>query len=228
MSFAQGEFTVPDDGEQRRYGIFDKKKIKQQEADQKKVNSVIYGDKKSENQKKVSNKPAIDEKYLVGACPEVNGKVQWEKVFEVPGMSASQMYDKMLAYLKTFVKEKEQTEYSKVAVVNESQKQIGVSVVEWLVFENKPLSLDRTKFCYKLIVSCYDGKCHAVIRNISYIYDEERGGGQFPAEDMISDAQALNKAKNGFQKGGSKKFRTKTIDRKDEIFVRLAQVLDAK
>ena len=153
----------------------------------------------------------VDKKYLEGACPEVNGKVQWEQSFKVQGKSAKQVYDSMLPFLQAFCKSNGMTQLSNVAVVNETDHEIGASVQEWLVFENKPLSLDRTKL--------------VTMRNMSYIYEEERGGGQFPAEDMISDAEALNKAKNGFQKGGVRKFRTKTIDRKDQIFTMIGEHL---
>ena len=167
----------------------------------------------------------VDKKYLEGACPEVNGKVQWEQSFKVQGKSAKQVYDSMLPFLQAFCKSNGMTQLSNVAVVNETDHEIGASVQEWLVFENKPLSLDRTKFNYQLIVRCFDGRCVVTMRNMSYIYEEERGGGQFPAEDMISDAEALNKAKNGFQKGGVRKFRTKTIDRKDQIFTMIGEHL---
>lgn len=160
----------------------------------------------------------IDKKYLEGACPEVNGRVQWERSIPVPRESAKQIYDTMLPFLQAFCKSNGMTDRSNVAVVNEKDYEIGASVQEWIVFENKPLSLDRTKFNYQLIVKCFDGRCLVTMRNMSYIYEEERGGGQFPAEDMISDAEALNKAKNGFQKGGARKFRTKTIDRKNQVF----------
>ena len=167
----------------------------------------------------------VDKKYLEGACPEVNGKVQWEQSFKVQGKSAKQVYDSMLPFLQAFCKSNGMTQLSNVAVVNETDHEIGASVQEWLVFENKPLSLDRTKFNYQLIVRCFDGRCVVTMRNMSYIYEEERGGGQFPAEDMISDAEALNKAQNGFQKGGVRKFRTKTIDRKDQIFTMIGEHL---
>jgi hypothetical protein len=42
---------------------------------------------------------------------------------------------------------------------------------------------------------------------------------------MISDAQAINKKGDGFQKGGSEKFRTKTIDAKDALFNRIEETL---
>ncbi len=167
----------------------------------------------------------INPKYLAGACPEVNGKIQWEQSFNVPGKSAQQIYDIMLPFLQSFCKGKEMTNLSNVSVVNEKDHTIGARVQEWMVFENKPLSLDQTKFNYQLLAYCSDGKCTVTMRSLSYIYEEERGGGQFPAEDMISDKEALNKKKDGFQRGGSKKFRTKTIDRKDQIFAAIAEAL---
>jgi len=170
----------------------------------------------------------IDQKYLVGACPEVNGKVQWDKAIDVPGKSAQQIYDSMLTFLKAFCKSNGMTERSNVAVVNETDHEIGASLQEYLVFERKPLSLDQAKFSYQLVVRCYDGRCTLSMRNMSYTYEEDRGGGSFPAEDMISDAEALNKAKTGFQKGGVRKFRTKTIDRKDQVFKTIEDYITGK
>ncbi len=167
----------------------------------------------------------IDAKYLQGACPEVNGHIQWEQSYTVEGKSAKRIYDGMLTFMKAFCKSNGMTELSNVSVVNAEDYEIGAVLQEWLVFENRPLSLDRTKFNYQLIVKCFDGRCVVTMRNMSYIYEEDRGGGLFPAEDMISDAEALNKAKDGFQKGGAKKFRTKTIDRKDQIFLTIGEYL---
>lgn len=216
-------------GEGSRPGLFDRKK-KQQQADAAAVNRALYGDNSGKTQtsgqgKVKEDKKAIDEKYLAGACPEVNGKVQWETTINVPGASAQQVYDRALAFMKLFVKEKEHTMFSNVSLADDKDLKIGVRVQEWLVFENRPLSLDRTKFNYTLAITCHEGKCHVVMRNMSYVYEEERGGGQMPAEDMLCDREALNKTKDGFQKGGHKKFRTKTIDRKDMIFSRIEDML---
>lgn len=170
----------------------------------------------------------IDAKYLAGACPEVNGKIQWEQSFDVKGKSAKQIYDTMLPFLQAFCRSNGMTDKSNVSLVNETDHEIGASIQEWLVFENKPLSLDRTKFNYKLIVRCFDGRCVVTMRGMSYLYEEERGGTLQPAEDMISDAEALNKKKDGFQKGGVRKFRTKTIDRKDQVFKMIEEHLGRK
>ena len=170
-------------------------------------------------------KKEIPAKYLAGACPEVNGKVTWEKTIEANGLSAKEIYDRMLVYMQAFCKSKEQTELSNVSIVEESSHTIGARLQEIMVFQNKALSLDQTKFNYQLILQCSDGKCLVTMRNMSYIYEEDRGGGQFPAEDMLADANALNKRGDGFQKGGITKFRMHTIDRKDEIFTLLENAL---
>lgn len=166
----------------------------------------------------------VDEKYLAGACPEVNGKVQFDKTFETT-LSAQQAYERLLTYMNAFVRSNGQTQKSNVSLIDPTNKQIATHLDEWLIFENKPLSLDQTRFIYNLIITCNDNRVDVSIRNLSYVYDEERGGGAFPAEDMISDAQAINKKGDGFQKGGSRKFRTKTIDRKDTVFSMIAEAL---
>lgn len=214
------KYTTPDEEPTQRRGLFDRKK-KAQQGDEERVKKSLFGGSSK-------SKAPIDAKYLEGACPEVGGKIQWSQNYEMPGLSAQQIYDKMYEFLKVFIKSKEHTSKSKIAVVNKSEYQIGATNQEILVFENKPLSLDQTKFNYQLIVYCEKGRCTVVMRNMSYLYEEERDPQAFPAEDMISDKEALNKAKNGFTKGGSKKFRTKTIDRKDEIFKIIGEAMAAK
>ena len=43
-------------------------------------------------------KPNPDAKYLEGAVPEVNGKVEWKLDLDVPGKSANEIYDIMLKF----------------------------------------------------------------------------------------------------------------------------------
>lgn len=200
---AQGTYKKPADmlenGERPRRGLFDK------------------------------DKTPIDKKYLEGACPMKNNKIEWQKYFYADDKSAKEIYDIMLPFLQNMVKGEKQTEKSQVAVVNEEEYQIGARFVEKMVFQNTALSLDQAEFAYQLLVYCIDGRCEVVMKSMSYIYEADRaGGGQFPAEDMISDENALNKKKDGFQKGGVKKFRMKTIDRKDEIFASIKQALNSK
>ena len=141
-------------------------------------------------------------------------------------MTAKEIYDVMLGFLQKMSKGEKQTEKSRVAAINEEEHQIGARFVEKLVFQNTSLVLDQAEFAYHLLVYCIDGRCEVVMKNMSYIYEADRsGGGQFPAEDMLSDDVALNKKKDGFRVGGIKKFRMKTIDRKDEIFAQIARTL---
>lgn len=165
------------------------------------------------------SKEPINPKYLEGAVPEVNGKVCWEKTFECNGKSADQVYDRIIEVMKELVKDEHQTEKSQIAVINKSERQIGVRLSEILVFSNSFLSLDQTFFNYTLIITCETGKCNVKMTNISYNYEPDRPSAVvYTAEEIISDKEALKKDKKSFTRGGSKKFRTKTIDRKDEVF----------
>jgi len=187
--------------------------------------------KRSLFQRKSKAERVVNPKYLAGACPEVNGKIQWQEVVEVPGKSAQDIYSVMLPFAKGYCSElggngvNPKTDVSKIAIADEEKHQIVARVQEILTFENKFLSLDQAKFNYQLVFDCYDGRCLVTMCNLNYIYEEERGGGQFPAEDMISDEMAINKKGDGFQLGGSEKFRKKTIDAKDALFNRIKEVL---
>lgn len=168
----------------------------------------------------------IDKKYLVGGVPEIDGKVVWAKKIDVKGKTASQIYDTLLPFFQSFVKGEEQLKTSQVAVVNKETHQIGVRAQEWLTFENKALSLDRTKMYYTIIAQCSNGLADIKIQNISYRYEEDRPSGfNMTAEEWITDANALNKKQTGFQKGGVKKFRMKTIDRMDDILTQIEAAL---
>lgn len=172
------------------------------------------------------NKGPIDAKYLEGAVEEVDGKVCWTKTYSVPGKSATEIYDIMLDFMQKFVKEPQQTDKSLIAVVNKDFHQIGVRLRENLVFQNSLLSLDQTIFNYNLFVTCKNGECEVRMLNLSYHYEKDRPTeALFTAEEMIADKVALNKKKTGFTKGGTRKFRMKTIDRKDVVFEQIAEAL---
>ena len=97
-----------------------------------------------------------------------------------------------------------------------------------MVFANKFLSLDRTRVYYKINISCYDQKIVARIFNINYWYEEEREGGtKYNAEEWITNEWALNKKGTKLSKR-SGKFRSKTIDRTEEIFDNLEAFINRK
>ena len=170
-----------------------------------------------------TNNANPDQKYLVGAVPEVDGKVVFKTTVQAPGKSAQQVYDIVLDYMKKLVKEPNQFEQSRV-VLEEIGRQAGATLQEWLVFKATALQLDRTRLLYNLVVDCYDGKADITMSRINYIYDEERDPQHYVAEEWITDKWGLNKKQNKLARV-SGKFRRKTIDRKDFLFNKFAELL---
>ena len=172
-----------------------------------------------------------DAKYLEGAVPEVDGKVEWTLDVNVPGKDAEQIYDIMLQYLTNLTKSENQLEGSCVALVNKAEHIVVANVREWLVFTDKFFALDRTKFNYTLIAYCKDGGLTVKMNRIYYIYDDngsEKGGTAYKAEEWINDENAMNRKKTKLYRGPGK-FRRKTIDRKDSLFKSVkAAVLSSK
>lgn len=161
-----------------------------------------------------------DEKYLVGAVPEEDGRVQWALDVDIPGKSAEQIYDIVYKWLNGLTKEENQLEGSCIALVNKKDHIIVATIKEWLVFRDSFLSLDRSKFFYTLVAECKDNHLTLKMNRLFYRYEEERrgqGGIAYKAEEWISDSKALNKKKTKLLPG-SAKFRRKTIDRKDYLF----------
>ena len=165
-----------------------------------------------------------DAKYLEGAVPEVNGRVIFSTTIKAPGKTAQQIYDLLLEDMTKITQEDNQFEQSRIAYENAEEKHIVGNYQEWLVFKNKPLSLDRTRLLYNIIADCRDGEATIQMLRILYIYDEERDMQTYKAEEWITDKYGLNKKKTKVARV-SGKFRRKTIDRKDYLFNRFTQVL---
>ena len=159
----------------------------------------------------------VDQKYLAGAVPEVDGQVVFETTIKAPGKTGRQVYDIMLQQLELLAKGPEQFEQSEVTLKNVDELQLVGSYQEWLVFKNKPLNLDRTRMFYHLIVDCRDGEATVKMTRIVYLYDEERDPLTYYANEWITDRYGLNKKKTKLARV-SGKFRRKTIDRKDYLF----------
>lgn len=167
-------------------------------------------------------------KYLAGAVPEVDGRIVFTFDRQVPGMSADEIYQKLYGVIEAMTKEDNQFPNSKIAVVNKGEHTIAARYKEWLVFQNSFLSLDRTVFNYTLIAKAEDGHVKVTMERMSYEYEKDRtdvrSGMDMRAEEWISDKEALNKKQTKLLKY-SGKFRRKTIDRKDNIFGKLANAL---
>lgn len=164
-----------------------------------------------------------DAKYLAGAVPVVDGKVTFEATIEAPGKTAKQIYDIMLEYLRGMTKEENQFEQSRIAIADSVENEIVASYMEWLVFKDKALVLDRTRFAYTVVAQCSDGVLKARIYRIYYIYDENQPQ-VYKAEDWITDEYGLKKNKEKLSRV-SGRFRRKTIDRKDYLFNKFASLL---
>lgn len=167
---------------------------------------------------------SINRRYLVGAVPVENGKVVFRSTIEVPGKNAQEIYSVVKKYMQKMLKEKNQTEQSRIVIDDSVNHQICGSFQEWLVFKNTALVLDRTRFMYNLLANCSDGKVDMQITRIYYLYDEERDPVTYKAEEWITDEYGLKKKKNKLSRV-SGKFRQKTIDRKDFIFNKIEFLL---
>lgn len=165
-----------------------------------------------------------DQKYLTGAVPVVDGRVEFEKIIEVPGKDVNQIKGIILDYMQKMTKEPNQFEQSRIILDGSSSNEIGGSYQEWLVFKNKPLVLDRTRLFYNLLAECEDGKVRLRMTRIYYLYDEERQPQTYKAEEWITDEYGLKKNKQKLSRVTGK-FRKKTIDRKDYIFNKIESLL---
>jgi colicin import membrane protein len=176
-----------------------------------------------EVKKEAKAKPKVDEKYLKGAVPEVDGKVVFSTSIKAPGKTAAQIYDILLQYMERMTKTTNQIE-SKIITADADKHEITGAYQEWLVFKKTALSLDRTRFMYALNAQCSDGRADIKMTRIRYLYEEERSPQHMTAEEWITDKEAVNK-KNTKLLPISGKFRRKTIDRKDFLFNKFESLL---
>ena len=165
-----------------------------------------------------------DAKYLVGAVPVVDGKVTFKTTVEAPGKTADQVADIVRKYMKKMTTEPGQFEQSRIVLDDSLNHQIIGSYQEWLVFKSTALVLDRTRLFYNLIADCKDGKADITMTRFYYLYEEERDPQTLKAEEWITDEEGLTKSKAKLSRV-SGKFRRKTIDRKDYLFNKFAELL---
>jgi hypothetical protein len=160
---------------------------------------------------------AKDERnYLAGAVPEVEGKIVFAKEFVTPDADAA--YDKLFAWLDERLKANENN--SAIVSCDKSKGQIIAVGMEYLVFADKALSLDRTLMTYYIYVTVNKDKTSVRIERIRFTYE----GKKYPAEDYISDDVALNRDRTAIVIG-YKKFRVKTIDFIDNFFADVSTAL---
>lgn len=163
-----------------------------------------------------------DSRYLVGAVPEVAGKVVFSKEFSIPGMSQEQIYERMLNWMTTRLAANKNVD-SRVVYSDKAKGTIAGVGEEWIVFKSSALSLDRALTNYQITVSCQPAKCLMEIEKVRYTYREKE---KYTAEEWIVDKYALNKAQDKLVRGLAK-WRKKTVDFADDLFEGAAKALGA-
>ena len=167
----------------------------------------------------------VDMKYLAGAITyNDENKIEFTLDTDANGKTAKQIYDIVLKYMSELT-QNEQNIASRVALVNDAEHIIANTMDEWLVFSQSFLSLDRTEFKYQLVARISDNHLNLSLGRIVYNYEEGRSTGfKEPAEEVICDKMALTRKQNDLAKIFGK-FRSCTIDRKDQIFAELTALV---
>ena len=168
-----------------------------------------------------------DEKYLEGAITLKNGKVTFSTEMVTPAMTKEQIYETILDWANKRFQPTEKMN-ARVLFQNPEEGSIAIGGEEYLVFSNSALALDRTRIYYQMKITCEYGKSNIEMSRIRYWYDEARNGGEkYEAENWIVDEWGLNKSKTKLAPICGK-FRKKTIDLKDELFMEIQSVLGNK
>ena len=168
-----------------------------------------------------------EEKYLEGAITLKNGKVTFSSEMVVPAMTKEQIYETILDWANKRFQPTEKMN-ARVLFQNPKEGSIAIGGEEYLVFSHSALSLDRTRIYYQMKITCEHEKSNIEMTRIRYWYDEARNGGEkYEAENWIVDEWGLNKSKTKLAPICGK-FRKKTIDLKDELFMEIQSVLGNK
>ncbi len=171
--------------------------------------------------------PEDDPKYGKGAIPvDENGSVYFERVLPVPqGMTDDQCYEILIKWSKGhFVSP--YVHASRVLNEDAASRRFIFHMDQIIVFKRTDLVLDQSNVEYNYSVAVKNGQITLRITDIKYRYEEHReGGGQrFTAEEWITDKEAYNRKGTKFLKSTGK-FRIKTIDMKDKLFLETIDAL---
>ena len=170
----------------------------------------------------------LNPKYGKGAVPQdENGTVYFTRTADIPqGISEDQCY----AILLNWAKGRFAQPYAQSGrILNEDAdaKRFIFHVDQKIVFKSSAFSLDESRITYNFSATIKDGKYTLKMTDIKYRYEEGREGSKtFPAEDWITDKEAYNKKGSKFLKSTGK-FRVKTIDLKDILFMTAADAVSA-
>lgn len=161
-------------------------------------------------------------RYLAGAVPMVNGYVQFDKTYYIKGKDKATLMAELRDYVqKELVDGEDQLPQARITEVSPDSGIIAASIEEYMYFKRTNWQIHRVRFYYQLVFHVADGQFDVTMRRLHYRYDPEVTAGEFNddrrAENWITDEAALTK--NGTKLARvSGKFRSFTIDRKNEIF----------
>ena len=169
----------------------------------------------------------VTERYAAGTVPVVDGFVRFDRTYSLQGQSRRQIAE----IIKDFVQRElvdgpEQLPQARITEYDPEAGTVAASIEEYMYFKRTNWQIHRVRFYYQFVAQVQDGQAQIELRRLHYRYDPEVTAGDFDddrrAEDWITDEHAL--VKNGTKLARiSGKFRTFTIDRKDEIFDHLAK-----
>ena len=173
-----------------------------------------------------------DPRYLLGAVPEAEGVVTFQKSLTVTDKSEQQVYDILLAYINNSIMSNaiQNQQYSRLISEEKGNGTIVARIEEYMTFSHVFLNLDRTRFRYLLSAKVTGQKVNLTITQVSYYYNEDRegkNGVNYKAEEWITDKVAVNK-KGTRLYPRSGKFRMRTVDRVQEIFEGFKDALTTK
>ena len=185
--------------------------------------------------KKIYTKKADMSEYLVpGVVPMKDGKVVFTRKIEAAGKTKDQLY-KVLASFAALRFEAGATrgdwrepdffrniEYAKVTEADKNTGLLKAQGAEEMIFSNRALSKDYTHVYYRLTAQAEDGCINLTMDNIAYVYVGSQETTRIPAEDWITDKEAINK--KGRLSRISGKFRVKTVDLFNELADEITQL----
>lgn len=164
--------------------------------------------------------------YLAGTVPVVDGKVTFIRNIQAPGLSKDKVFQLATAWLEKTLKANENK--SNIVYQDAPKGEIAGVSEHYLVFKSSTFSLDRATAYYMILLNAAEGNCRMEIKNIRYQYNDSQKNvpSRYPAEEMITDEFALNKAGTKLYPTPGK-FRMKTIDQVNQLAENLRKQLES-
>lgn len=148
--------------------------------------------------------------------------VQFEHKIPAQGLGKEARFERLRQYVQQIVDGPNKIEGSRFTAQEANEGILAASIKEYLWFKRNAFVWDRTQMAYQLYIQIEDNETTLTLRNIHYVYDAaaERSTDDvsYRAEEWITDKEALKRGGKKLTRIAGKKFRVKTIDRKNEIF----------